>query len=54
MKRGMVHRVEYDLPARNGRLERRNGWSARANTKGRTGRMHGLRIVSTPPTKANK
>jgi hypothetical protein len=26
-----------------------NGWSARVNTNGSTGRMHGLRIVSTPP-----
>jgi hypothetical protein len=26
-----------------------NGWSARAKTNGSTGRMHGLRIVKTPP-----
>ncbi|VWC41851.1 hypothetical protein BLA6860_07050 [Burkholderia lata] len=37
------------MPASSGRPVRTNGWSARANTNGSTGRMHGLRIVSTPP-----
>ena len=32
----------------------RNGWSARENTNGSTGRMHGLKIVRTRPTNASK
>ncbi|MNF15824.1 hypothetical protein D3C80_2185900 [compost metagenome] len=31
-----------------GRMLVEKGWPARANTNGSTGRMHGLRIVSTP------
>ena len=37
------------MPARSGRPERAKGWSERANTNGKTGRMQGLRMVSTPP-----
>ena len=37
------------MPASSGRPERINGWSERAKTKGSTGRMQGLRMVSTPP-----
>ncbi|MCY1384174.1 hypothetical protein D9M69_723960 [compost metagenome] len=37
------------IPASIGSLPRRNGWLVRLRTKGRTGRMHGLRMVSTPP-----
>ena len=37
------------MPSSIGSPARRNGWSARANTNGSTGRMHGLRMVSTPP-----
>src|SRR5438309_384093 len=42
------------MPARRGRPFLRNGRSARAKTKGSTGRMHGLRIVSAPPTYARR
>ena len=38
------------MPASKGRPCDLNGRSARANTNGSTGRMQGLRIVSTPPT----
>ena len=41
------------MPASNGNPLLRKGCSARANTKGSTGRMHGLRIVSTPPRNAS-
>ena len=41
------------IPTSSGRPLRRNGWSARVNTNGSTGRMHGLRIVSTPPKNAS-
>jgi hypothetical protein len=37
------------IPSSIGRPCERNGRSARANTKGSTGRMQGLRMVSTPP-----
>ena len=37
------------MPTSIGSPLRRNGCSARANTNGSTGRMHGLTIVSTPP-----
>jgi hypothetical protein len=37
------------MPTSSGNPLRRNGRSERANTKGSTGRMHGLRMVSTPP-----
>src|ERR1700716_4159081 len=37
------------IPANKGRPLLRKGWSARAKTKGSTGRMHGLRMVSMPP-----
>ena len=37
------------MPASIGNPWRRNGLPALANTKGRTGRMQGLRIVRTPP-----
>jgi hypothetical protein len=37
------------IPASIGRPLMINGLSGRANTKGRTGRMQGLTIVSTPP-----
>ena len=37
------------MPRSIGSPRRRNGWSARANTNGSTGRMQGLAIVSTPP-----
>ena len=37
------------IPMRRGSPLRTKGRSARAKTKGRTGRMHGLTIVSTPP-----
>ena len=37
------------MPTSIGAPLRRNGRSARANTNGSTGRMHGLRMVSTPP-----
>jgi len=42
------------MPARSGRPLLRNGWSERAKTKGRTGRMHGLRMVRMPPAYARK
>jgi len=38
------------MPSSIGRPLLTKGWSARAKTKGSTGRMHGLMIVSTPPT----
>ena len=34
---------------RSGKPVFRKGWSARAKVNGRIGRMHGLRIVRTPP-----
>jgi hypothetical protein len=37
------------IPASRGKPLRMNGCPVRAKTKGRTGRMHGLTIVSTPP-----
>ncbi len=37
------------MPSSSGNPERTKGWSARAKTNGRTGRMHGLTIVRTPP-----
>jgi hypothetical protein len=37
------------MPASIGSPARRNGRSARAKTKGSTGRMQGLRMVRTPP-----
>ncbi len=37
------------MPMSIGRPLRANGRSARANTNGSTGRMHGLTMVSTPP-----
>ncbi len=37
------------MPISSGRPLRRNGRSERANTNGSTGRMHGLRMVNTPP-----
>jgi hypothetical protein len=37
------------MPSNSGRPLRTKGWSERANTNGSTGRMHGLRMVSTPP-----
>jgi hypothetical protein len=37
------------IPASIGRVLRRKLRPARANTKGSTGRMHGLTIVRTPP-----
>ncbi|MNV43957.1 hypothetical protein D3C71_1356930 [compost metagenome] len=37
------------MPISSGRPLRRNGRSERANTNGSTGRMQGLRMVSTPP-----
>jgi len=37
------------IPASIGSVLRTNGRSARAKTKGSTGRMHGLRIVRMPP-----
>ena len=37
------------MPASSGRPVLTKGWSARAKTKGSTGRMQGLTIVSTPP-----
>jgi hypothetical protein len=37
------------MPSSSGRPLFRNGWSPRANTNGSTGRMQGLRMVSTPP-----
>jgi hypothetical protein len=37
------------MPTSIGNPPRKNGWSALANTKGSTGRMQGLTIVSTPP-----
>lgn len=37
------------MPTSIGSPLRKNGWSARANTKGSTGRIQGLTIVSTPP-----
>src|SRR5206468_13029093 len=40
------------MPASRGAVLRVNGCPARANTNGRTGRMHGLRIVNPPPRKA--
>src|SRR4051812_18988769 len=39
------------IPASRGSPLFKNGCSARANTNGSTGRMHGLRIVSMPPRK---
>ena len=41
------------MPTRRGKPAFRNGWSARANTNGITGRIQGLRIVSTPPKYAS-
>src|SRR6185437_1243293 len=40
------------IPSSMGSVLRRKGWSARANTNGITGRMHGLNMVSTPPKNA--
>ncbi len=40
------------MPSSIGRPLLTKGWSARAKTNGSTGRMHGLMIVSTPPTYA--
>ncbi len=40
------------MPINSGKPERRNGSPARVKTNGSTGRMHGLRIVSTPPRNA--
>src|SRR5258706_2118829 len=37
------------MPASSGRPLRAKGWSARENTNGSTGKMHGLRMVSAPP-----
>ena len=37
------------MPANSGRPLFTNGWSARAKTKGSTGRMQGLTMVSAPP-----
>ena len=37
------------MPASSGRPLLAKGWSARAKTKGSTGRMQGLTMVSTPP-----
>jgi hypothetical protein len=37
------------MPATNGSPLRRKGWSDLAKTKGSTGRMQGLTMVSTPP-----
>ena len=37
------------MPSSSGSVLRRNGRSARANTNGSTGRMHGLSRVSAPP-----
>ncbi|MCY1419175.1 hypothetical protein D9M71_347580 [compost metagenome] len=37
------------IPASSGPLLRQNGSPVRANTKGNTGRMQGLTMVSTPP-----
>ena len=37
------------IPPSSGRPLFTNGWSARAKTKGSTGRMHGLTMVSAPP-----
>src|ERR1700761_7931892 len=42
------------MPSSNGRPLRTNGWSERAKTNGSTGRMHGLRTVSTPPAYASR
>src|SRR6185436_13308204 len=39
--------------ASNGKAPWRNGTLVRASTNGSTGRMQGLRIVSTPPKKAS-
>jgi hypothetical protein len=38
-----------DIPASSGKPLLRKGWSERAKTNGSTGRMHGLKIVRTPP-----
>src|SRR6266478_5327722 len=40
------------IPANKGRPLRRKGCSARLKTKGRTGRMQGLKIVRIPARKA--
>src|SRR5437867_5007349 len=40
------------MPTSRGAVLRVNGCPARANTNGRTGRMHGLTIVNAPPRKA--
>jgi hypothetical protein len=37
------------IPACSGRVVRANDFPCRAKTKGNTGRMHGLMIVSAPP-----
>src|SRR5437016_4926544 len=37
------------IPARRGSPSLRNDWLARENTNGRTGKMHGLMMVSIPP-----
>src|ERR1700751_4434098 len=42
------------IPTKRGKPLRRKGWSARAKPKGPTGKMHGLMIVSMPPTDANR
>src|SRR5262245_29487264 len=41
------------MPTSKGSPPRRNGTPVRVNTNGSTGRMHGLRIVSTPPKNAS-
>src|SRR6185312_9519050 len=41
------------MPARRGKPLSRNRWSARENTKGSTGKIHGLTIVRMPPANAN-
>jgi hypothetical protein len=35
-------------PSNIGNMPRLNGWSARARTKGRIGKMHGVAMVSAP------
>jgi hypothetical protein len=37
------------MPNRSGRPLLMKGWFVRAKTNGSTGKMHGLRIVNTPP-----
>ena len=44
-----VNEKASTMPISNGRPLRTNGAPVRENTKGRTGRMQGLTIVSTPP-----